>query len=248
MSPVGYLNGFQGIWPDQRDQRAVVPTDFWNWGEWELKEYTWKGSFLGWFVGLVVPVQEFFILLWLLWPAQYKNFVFLTVNYFNLCVPIFYCIFVFSYRRIYTEYSSWQMERALVYRACEGLFRNRFQSWACIVHCKENAMYVFLFWELRGLNPNFYIHVSVSDLNIPRIGPHILCSRIGRSIVGISELLTDTWMRKLGLRPRNSFYGKIFGIGSLQCISAFPCRSNTGKNRIKILFLFIYSKLPRNLI
>jgi hypothetical protein len=29
------------------------------------------------------------------------------------------------------------------------------------------------FWELRGLSPNFYIHVSVSDLHIPRTGPNI---------------------------------------------------------------------------
>jgi hypothetical protein len=29
------------------------------------------------------------------------------------------------------------------------------------------------FWELRGLSPNFGIHVSVSDLYIPRISPHI---------------------------------------------------------------------------
>ncbi len=27
--------------------------------------------------------------------------------------------------------------------------------------------------ELRGLSPNSYIHVSVSDLYIPMIGPHI---------------------------------------------------------------------------
>jgi hypothetical protein len=40
-------------------------------------------------------------------------------------------------------------------------------------HCKENYIYVFLFWELRGLSPNFNIHVIVSDLFIPRIGPHI---------------------------------------------------------------------------
>jgi hypothetical protein len=39
--------------------------------------------------------------------------------------------------------------------------------------CKENPIYVFLFSELRGLSPNFHIHVSVSDLYIPRIGPHI---------------------------------------------------------------------------
>ncbi len=31
-----------------------------KWGKWGLKEYIWKGSFLCWFVGLVVPVQEIF--------------------------------------------------------------------------------------------------------------------------------------------------------------------------------------------
>jgi hypothetical protein len=36
------------------------------------------------------------------------------------------------------------------------------------VHCKENPIYVFLFWELRGLSPNFHIPVSVSDLYISR--------------------------------------------------------------------------------
>jgi hypothetical protein len=62
-------------------------------------------------------------------------------------------------------------------------------SW---LHCKENPVYVFIFLELRGLSPNFYIHVSVSDLYIPRISPHISCSRKGRSIVGIYKSLTDT--------------------------------------------------------
>jgi hypothetical protein len=45
------------------------------------------------------------------------------------------------------------------------------------MHCNENPPYVFLFWELRGLSPNFHIHVSVSDLYIPRIGPHIFLQR-----------------------------------------------------------------------
>ncbi len=35
-------------------------------------------------------------------------------------------------------------------------------------------MCVFLFWEFRGLSPNFHIHASVSDLCISRIGPHII--------------------------------------------------------------------------
>jgi hypothetical protein len=40
-------------------------------------------------------------------------------------------------------------------------------------HCKEIYEYVFLFWELRSLSPNFHIQVSVSNLYIPRICPHI---------------------------------------------------------------------------
>jgi hypothetical protein len=41
------------------------------------------------------------------------------------------------------------------------------------LHCTENRIYAFPEKELRGLSPNSYIHVSVSDLYIPRIGPHI---------------------------------------------------------------------------
>ncbi len=97
------------------------------------------------------------------------------------------------------------------------------------LHCNENSIYVFLFWELSGLSPNYNIHVSVSTLYITRIGPHISCSRIGKSIVGIykdlycgtrpicgdlsipflSVSLPDAWMWKLGLWPRNSFSGNI---------------------------------------
>ncbi len=82
------------------------------------------------------------------------------------------------------------------------------------LHCNDNSVYIFLFWELRGLSPNFHIHVSVSDLYIPRIGPHISSSRKGRPIVGIYTVIrshtdTDTWMWKLGLRPRYSFSGNI---------------------------------------
>ncbi len=36
----------------------------------------------------------------------------------------------------------------------------------------ENLIYVFHFWELRGLSPHFHIHVSMSDLYFPRIGPN----------------------------------------------------------------------------
>ncbi len=40
-------------------------------------------------------------------------------------------------------------------------------------HCKENSIYVLKEKKLRSLSPNSYIHVSVSDLYIPTIGPPI---------------------------------------------------------------------------
>ncbi len=43
-----------------RDTREDDPADCWIWGEKGLKEYKWKGIILGYFVGLVVPVQEIF--------------------------------------------------------------------------------------------------------------------------------------------------------------------------------------------
>ncbi len=59
------------------------------------------------------------------------------------------------------------------------------------VHCNENPIFVFLFWEKRGLSPNFHIHVSVRDLYSPRSGLHISSSRIGGPMVGRYKSLTD---------------------------------------------------------
>ncbi len=45
--------------------------------------------------------------------------------------------------------------------------------------------------ELRGLSPNFHIHVSVSDLYNPTFGL-LSCNRIGRPIRGIYKSHTET--------------------------------------------------------
>jgi hypothetical protein len=41
------------------------------------------------------------------------------------------------------------------------------------VHCNENPIHVFLFWELCGIVPDFHVHVSVRDLYISRIAQYI---------------------------------------------------------------------------
>ncbi len=54
------------------------------------------------------------------------------------------------------------------------------------LHCNENHIYVFLFWELHGLSPNFHIYVpvSVTNLYIPRIGPHNFLQQIRQTDPG----------------------------------------------------------------
>ncbi len=86
------------------------------------------------------------------------------------------------------------------------------------LHCNGNPIYLFPEKELRGPSPNFHIHLYVSDLCVPRIVQIFPCSRIGRPNVGIYKSLTDTWMWKLGLRPRNSFSGNICFEFSVLCL------------------------------
>jgi hypothetical protein len=52
--------------------------------------------------------------------------------------------------------------------------------------------------KLPGLVPNSYIHVSVSDLYIPRIGLPIWLQQNRQTDPGKYKLLTNTWMWKLG--------------------------------------------------
>jgi hypothetical protein len=68
----------------------------------------------------------------------------------------------------------------------------------------ENLKQIFPEKEYRGLSPNFHIHVSVSELYIPTMGLPVLLEEICRLILGKYKSLKDTWMWKLGLRPRYS--------------------------------------------
>jgi hypothetical protein len=57
--------------------------------------------------------------------------------------------------------------------------------------------------KLCDLIPSFYIHVSVSDLDIPTIGLQSQYSKIGGLFVGIYKSFTDKGKLKLGTRPHS---------------------------------------------
>ncbi len=56
------------------------------------------------------------------------------------------------------------------------------------MHCNENPIYGIPKRDLRGLSPNFHIHVSVSKLYIPRIGPHIFLQQNRQTDRGSIEI------------------------------------------------------------
>ncbi len=192
----------------------------WTRGTWDwIIEQLWFVK--KWIKGLFYCFMEYAAygkLWWAKWRHLKRAFLSSTPMILNKINPLWVM-------RIFWPYNwSWLL---FMYRIIElrrwrekssKIVQHSFSRESTHLHCNGNSVYIFLFWELRGLSPNFHIHGSVSDLYIPRIGPHISSSRKGRPIVGIYNSLTDTWMWKLGLRPRYSFSGNIWFKFSAFCL------------------------------
>jgi hypothetical protein len=65
------------------------------------------------------------------------------------------------------------------------------------LHCTENSIYVFPEMKLHRIIPNSYIHVSVIDLYIPRIGRSIWLQHNMQINPGNIKLVADRRVWKL---------------------------------------------------
>jgi hypothetical protein len=104
-----------------------------------------------------------------------------VVRSITACALSFYCVISREKSPEIGDYGKLRAQipglyRAIIFPSPDRLVRRHPVRVAesCVRSC--NSVY---------LSPNFNIHVSVSGLYFPSIGPHIPCSRIGRPILEI---------------------------------------------------------------
>jgi hypothetical protein len=115
------------------------------------------------------------------------------------------------------------------------------------VHCKEITIYVFLDEELRGLSPNFHIHVSIYAIyKFPR-SVNLFCLQQNRQpIVGIHKSFTETLMYELGLSTCSSFSKNICFAFLVLCLCSVHSKSYLNKSTETKFFSYFWIWREKN--
>jgi hypothetical protein len=80
----------------------------------------------------------------------------------------------YSFQKKFAAFKRNNGNQALLIQYVDSCFLTKLnQEWHgnfFVTHCTENPIYIFPEMEHRGLIPNSYIHVSVSNLYVPKVG------------------------------------------------------------------------------
>ncbi len=115
--------------------------------------------------------------------------------------------------RVIPRKSARNLRVSLICTANEGRWESNINVWLRFMYSQKLNCAASLFQKqnYNVLSPNFHIHVSVSDLYIPRISLPICCLRI-------YKLLPDTWMQELRTRPCSFISGNTWIGFTVQCV------------------------------
>ncbi len=133
------------------------------------------------------------------------------------CFKKSFCVFLHRRNVLCQRFFLLELKTAFNFSPCV--------TWSTIkpIHFNENTIYIFLFWELHGLSPNFHIHEYLSILYIPRIGPHIFLQQNRQIYQGnIHMYIAHMHMNvEIGTVDAQFLFWEyllqIFGFVSLQC-------------------------------
>ncbi len=152
----------------------MAPADCWN-CEWGLTENKCKGPFLGCFVGLVLPLQEFFVLPWLLKSAQHEIHFSSPIFQF-LCPhrpanwagrragsPVYYCVSLVFFLTLFLM-AHWRPVKG---GSLDGLPYRLTLRGALMAFRKKSNSWPHNFVEVSGHNLGVLrLEVSVDNVNV----------------------------------------------------------------------------------